>query len=171
MKNGKLIAISSLTTALAIVFLIIGAYFQSFDLSALFMASLMMTIPLAKGSKKGFFLSYLATSVLAFVFTISRFYLAVLFLLFFGIHPFINYIQANSAKKLWFLYIIKGVWFIGVCYLMVYAFSMFVAPNDFIQKILPYFVFVFGALCYIVYDFVIFKFQKMMVQVIKRLGV
>lgn len=171
MKNGKLIAVSALSTALAIVFLTIGAYFQSFDLSALFMASLMMTIPLAKGSKKGFWLSYLSTAILAFVFAISRFYLALLFLLFFGVHPFINYIQEKSGKKLWFLFIIKGVWFIGVCYLMCYAFNMFVAPNEIINKILPWFILVFGACCYIVYDFVIFKFQRMMSQVIQRLGI
>ena len=33
MKNGKLVALSALTTAFALVFIVFGAYFSSFDLS------------------------------------------------------------------------------------------------------------------------------------------
>ena len=52
MKDGKLIALSAVSTALGVVFLVIGAYFQSFDLSALFMSAIAIMLPLSKKSVK-----------------------------------------------------------------------------------------------------------------------
>ena len=170
MRNGKLIAVSALSTALGVIFLIIGAYFQTFDLSALFMSAIMMTLPLSKKSYKGAILTYFATALLAFVFAISRFHLALLYLGFFGIHPIINYYQIHSDKNLWFLYPIKCVWFIGVCFLMYYVFSMFIVENPFLTKFMPLIIVLLGIIVYIVYDFIMIRFQKMAFSLIKRLG-
>ena len=170
MKNGKLIALSAISTALGVVFLIIGAYFQTLDLSCLFMASLTVMLPLAKNSVKGAFLSYLATAILGFLFAVNRFYLSLLFFMFFGLHPIINYFQLKLGKKAWYLFIVKGVLFLGACYLMFYAFSMFVIENEIVLNILPVFIGVIGILFYIVYDFIMVTFQKRSSAIIKRLG-
>ena len=170
MKNGKLIAVSAVSTALGVVFIVIGAYFQTFDLSALFMASLTVTLPLSKNSVKGSILTYLATAILSFLFATSRFYLPLLYLLFFGLHPILNYFQFKDGKNRWYFFIIKGVLFVGACYLMCFVFSMFTFENQFVIDILPILVFVLGTLFYIVYDFVIIRFQKMSNSIIKRLG-
>ena len=170
MKNGKLIAISSISTALGVVFLIIGAYFQTLDLSCLFMASLTVMLPLSKNSVKGAFLTYGATAILAFVFAINRFHLSLLYLLFFGVHPIINHFHMKAIKKRWYLFIVKGVLFLIACYLMFYAFSMFLVENEFIVSVLPVFIAVLGVLFYIVYDFIMLRFQKMTASIIKRLG-
>ena len=170
MKNGKLIALSAISTALGVVFLIIGAYIQTLDLSCLFMASIAIMLPLSKNSVKGAFLTYGATAILGFVFAVSRFHLALLYLLFFGLHPIINHFHSKDIKKRWYLFIVKGVLFVGACYLMFFVFSMFVVENEIISLILPWFVAVIGTLFYIVYDFIMIRFQKMTGSIVKRLG-
>ncbi len=170
MKNGKLIAVSSLATALGVVFLTMGAYFQSFDLSALFMSSLMIMLPLTKNSFKGAFLTYFATGLLVFLFAMSRFYIAILYFAFFGLHPIVNFIQLRKGKKLWFLYPIKCLWMIGVCFLMYYAFTMFIVENPFLTNFMPIIIVVVGFIFYIVYDFIMIRFQKMSFSLVKRLG-
>ncbi len=170
MKNGKLIALSAVSTALGVVFLIIGAYFQTLDLSCLFMASLTVMLPLSKNSVKGAFLTYGATSILAFIFAVNRFHLSLLYLLFFGLHPIINYFHLKYGKKAWFLYLVKGALFLTACYLMVYAFTMFIVTNEIINQILPVFVFVVGTLFFIAYDLVMIRFQNKSSAIIKRLG-
>ena len=170
MKNGKLIALSAITTAISIVLLVIGAYFPTLDLSALFTSALLITLPLAKKSVKGAFLTFLATGILALIFTVSRFYVAILYLAFFGVHPILNYFQLNSTKNLKFLYGIKAVWFVGVCFLMYYAFSMFVAEAYFIKEYIPIIIVVLGLIFYIIYDIVLIRFQKMTDRIIKKLG-
>ena len=107
MKNGKLVAVSAVATALGVVFLTIGAYFSTLDLSALFMAALAVMLPLSKNSVKGALLTYGATAVLALIVGMARFYVPLLYLFFFGLHPIVNYLQNKSVKNLWFLYIIK----------------------------------------------------------------
>ena len=170
MKNGKLIAISAISTALGVVFLIIGAYFQTLDLSCLFMASLTVMLPLSKNSVKGAFLTYGATSILAFIFAVNRFHLSLLYLLFFGLHPIINYFHLKYGKKAWFLYLVKGALFLTASYLMVYAFNMFIVTNEIINQILPVFVFVVGTLFFIAYDLIMIRFQNKSSAIIKRLG-
>ena len=170
MKNGKLIAISAISTALGVVFLIIGAYFQTLDLSCLFMASLLVMLPLSKNSVKGAFLTYGATAILSFIFAINRFHLSLLYLLFFGIHPIINFFHIKAIKKRWYLFIVKGALFLVACYLMFYAFSMFIVENEFVISVLPVVIAVVGVLFYIVYDFIMLRFQKMTASIIKRLG-
>ena len=170
MKNGKLIAVSAISTALGVVFLMIGAYFQTLDLSCLFMASIAIMLPLSKNSVKGAFLTYGATSILAFLFTVSRFHLALLYLLFFGLHPIINHYHLKNVAKRWYLFIVKGVLFVCACYLMFFAFSMFVVENEIVSAILPWFIAVIGTLFYIVYDFIMIRFQKMTGSIVKRLG-
>ena len=170
MKNGKLIAVSALSTALGVVFLTIGAYIQSFDLSALFMASLMMMLPLTKKSYKGALLTYFATGLLVFLFAMARFYIAILYFGFFGLHPIINHVQLQKGNKLWFLYPIKCLWFIGVCFLMYYVFTMFIVENPFLTKYIPMIIVMVGIIFYIVYDIIMIRFQKMSFMIVKRLG-
>ena len=174
MKNGKLIAVSALSTALSIVFLVIGVYFHTFDLSALFTASLMVMIPLSKKSYKGALLTYISTAILAFVFSMGRFHVPLLYAVFFGVHPIVNYFQMQKGSKFWFLYIVKCVWFIGVCFLMFYAFAMFTdiphLDSPFIKNILPLIIVLLGLVFYILYDLIMIKFQKMSFMIVKRLG-
>ncbi|MBR6737615.1 MAG: hypothetical protein IKL82_04540 [Clostridia bacterium] len=170
MKNGKLIALSAITTALGLVFLAIGAYIETLDLSCLFMASLVLTLPLAKNSVKGALLTYLATAILSLVIGAGRFSVSLTYALFFGIHPILNYLQTRGGKKRFYIYFIKLVLFLISAYLMVYMLNMFVFENEFIIKYLPIIVFVGGTLLFIVYDFCMVRFQKYTNIIVNRLG-
>ena len=80
MRDSKIIAVSGLTTALSLLFLILGVYIEVLDLSCLFMASLMMMVPLSKNSLKSSILCYLAVSILSLIFTAQtgRFVITIL---------------------------------------------------------------------------------------------
>ena len=73
MKDSKVIALSGLSSAFALIFIIIGGYFPTFDISCLFMASLMIMIPLAKDTLKGAILCYISVFLLSFIFTFGHF--------------------------------------------------------------------------------------------------
>ena len=64
MKPSKIISLSAVTTALAVIFLAVGAYVDVMDLSCLFMSSLMIMLPLSKKSVKSALFSYGATAIL-----------------------------------------------------------------------------------------------------------
>ena len=170
MKNGKLVALSAITTALGVGFLTLGVYIETLDLSCLFMASLVMMLPLAKGSVKGAFLTYLATAILVAIIGSARFSVAILYALFFGIHPILSFLQFRGEKKRFYFYIIKTVLFLGAAYLAFYLFNFFVFDNDNITKYVPYLIFFAGTPLFIVYDLVMVRFQKYTNIMIKKIG-
>lgn len=170
MKNGKLISVSAVSTALGVLFLSLGAYISTLDLSALFMSALVIMLPLSKNSLKAAFLTYGATAILALIIGMARFYVPLLYLLFFGLHPIVNYLQDKGGKKLWFLYPIKAVWFVGACFLMYYAFTMFALEIQIVKEIMPLIITVVGLLFFVVYDLIMKRFQMVTERIVKRLG-
>ena len=169
MKDSKVIALSGLSSAFALIFIIIGGYFPTFDISCLFMASLMIMIPLAKSTLKGAFLCYISVLLLSLIFTFGHFEVSIMYGLFFGLHPIINYLQVHKIKKVWLITIIKTVWFLIVAFLMFYLLKMFVVENELINKFLPLVILVGGTGFFIVYDYVMLRFQKNLNVIIKRL--
>ncbi len=169
MKNGKLIALSAVTSAFGLIFIVFGAYFSSFDLSCLFMASVAIMFPLSKDSVKGAFLSYMAVTLLSLILVGGKFYITILYALFFGLHPIVNYYQLNKGKTFSWLTIIKGVWFILTLALMVYLFKLFTIENPILDKYLPFAVVFGGMIFFIIYDYVMLRIQKTTKILIKRL--
>lgn len=169
MKDSKVIALSGLSSAFALIFIIIGGYFPTFDISCLFMASLMIMIPLAKDTLKGAILCYISVFLLSFIFTFGHFEISIAYGLFFGLHPIVNYLQLNKIKKTWLITILKLVWFLIVAFLMFYLLQMFIVENEFINKYLPLFILIGGSVFFVVYDFIMFRFQKNLNVIIKRL--
>lgn len=169
MKNGRLIALSALTSALGVIFLVFGAYFQTFDLSCLFMACICIMFPLSKNSVKGALLSYFAILLLSFIFTAGRFYVSILFGIFFGLYPIVNYFELKKDRPIIWVKILKCIWFVITIAVMVYLFRIFTAPNEFIDKILPYIVIFGGIVGFVVFEFIMLRFQKMTKILIERL--
>ncbi|MBO5889500.1 MAG: hypothetical protein J6Q58_05110 [Clostridia bacterium] len=169
MKNGKLIALSALTATFGTIFLVFGAYFSTFDLSCLFMASVAIMFPLSKDSVKGAFLAYLAIVLLSFIMVGGKFYISILYTVFFGVYPIVNYFQLKKNKIFSFLTIIKMVWFILTLLLMVYLFKLFTVTNPIIDKYLPFIVVIGGGIFFIFFDYVMLRFQKTTKILINRL--
>ncbi len=169
MKDSKVIALSALSTAFALIFIIIGAYFPTFDVSCLFMASLMVMLPLSKNSLKGALLCYGAVLILSFVFTLGHFEICIAFGLFFGLHPIVNYLQLTKFKKVWLLTILKTLWFLIVAFILFYILKMFIVENEFLNKFLPLVIILGGSLFFIVYDYAMLRFQKSLKILIEKL--
>lgn len=169
MKNGKLIALSAITATFSIAFLVFGAYFSTFDLSCLFMASVAIMFPLSKDSVKGAFLSYLAVVLLSLIFVGGKFYISILYAVFFGVYPIVNYYQLKKNKIFSILTIIKLVWFVLTLLLMVYLFRLFTVTNPIIDKYLPFIVVIGGGIFFIFFDYVMLRFQKTTKILINRL--
>ncbi len=169
MKNSRVIALSALSCALAIVFLVIGSFIEVLDLSCLFMASLALMMPLAKDYKWGAFMAYLATVVLSFFFTMMRVQVIVPFAMFFGLHPLANYLQNKFKINNILAFVIKTVWFIGTLYVMYFATKIFTAPNALIEKYIHYVLIIGGALFFFIYDKMMEIFQKAVNNLVRRL--
>ncbi len=169
MKNGKLIALSALTATFGLAFLVFGAYFSTFDLSCLFMASVAIMFPLSKDSVKGAFLSYMAIVLLSLILVGGKFYITILYAVFFGVYPIVNYYQLKKNKIFSILTIIKMVWFVLTLLLMVYLFKLFIVTNPIIDKYLPFIVVIGGGIFFIFFDYVMLRFQKTTKILINRL--
>lgn len=171
MKNGKVIALSALSTALGLVFIILGAYIPSFDLSGLFFASLCIMLPLSKNSVKGAFLAYLSIFLLSLIFTAGIFTVPLCFLTFFGLHPIINYLQNRYKKYKILFFICKFIWFLICAFIMYYLFTMFVFEIEFLQKYAYLFIILASIILFPIYDYCMFRFQRTLNFLIIRLNV
>ncbi len=160
MKAGKLVALSAITASLGVVFLVFGAYFSTFDLSCLFMASVCIMFPLSKDTVKGAFLSYVAIVFLSLILCGGKFYISILYAVFFGVYPIVNYFQLKKLKTFSWLTIVKMVWFILTLVLMVYLFKIFTVSNPILEKYMLLIVIVGGGVFFIPFDIIMLRFQK-----------
>ena len=172
MKNGRIVALSAISTALALVFIIIGAYIPTFDLSCLFMASLCIMLPLTKNSLKGAFLTYLAVFLLSLIFSAGRFTVSICFALFFGLHPIVNYLQNKINNKFRILfYALKFIWFIISVYVMYYFLTMFIIEYPLIEKYIHFILLGVSLVFFPIYDILAFRFQRTFNVLIRRLKI
>ena len=174
MKDSKLIALSAIATAMAVVALIAGAYVPVLEYSALFIASLCSMLPLAKKSVKGAILSFAATSLLAAFTAIAQPAMIIFYVVFFGLHPTVNYImrEKNFNKVLGVL--IKAAWFVGAVLLIYFTFGEFCTEGTFLEReeVKKYVLLILtvgSALLFIVYDLLMNRFQKFVDITVARL--
>lgn len=169
MKYSRVIAISALSSALALILLVFGAYVEVFDLSCLFMASLALMLPLSKGYKLGGFLAYLATTILGFLLTGFRLQVMIPFAMFFGLHPIVNFFQFKLNVNKYLAMAIKAVWFVATLYVMYFFTKMFVAPHPIVEQFIHYFLIIGGIIVFVIYDLLMVKFQVAINAIVKRL--
>ena len=169
MKYSRIIAISALSSAMALILLVFGSFVEVFDLSCLFMASLALMLPLAKDYKLGGFLSYLATVILGFLLTGFRIQVMLPFAIFFGLHPIVNYFQFKLKINKYFAVIIKAVWFVVTLYVMYFFTNMFISVHPLVQRYIYYFLAIGGAVFFVIYDYLMVKFQIGINAIVKRL--
>ena len=176
MKDSKLIALSAVATALSVVIMVLGAFVDIFEYSALFCASLCTMLPLAKKSVKGGVLTGLATAVLCAIFTVAiKPAMVVFYALFFGLHPTVNYIIREKKFNRIIGAILKAVWFVGALLLVYTFFSSFltegtILEREDVKKYVYLILTVGGALLFILYDLLMTRFQKFVDMTIARLN-
>ena len=169
MKASKVISLSAVSTALATICLVLGSAIDLFSLSCLFMASLALMLPIAKGYKIGGFLAYIASGILTMVFIGIIPQVLIPYAMFFGLHPLVNHFQKQLKVHVIVATLIKAVWFIGTLYVMYFATKMFIAPHPLIEKYIHYVLIIGGALGFVVYDSLMVRFQKSINAIVYRL--
>lgn len=101
MKETKKLTISAMTVALGVLFMVLGAVFEVFDLTAAVMASLLVMFVYVELGSPYTWLVWLATSLLAFVLYPGSL-MWLVYLAIFGIYPILKgYIE--RLPRLWWL--------------------------------------------------------------------
>ncbi len=116
--KSKVLALSAISAGLQAVFLTVGAYVMEADLLCLVIASAFSTLPFYYNSYKGSILSFLAGTVIAFLFSGFNILSLVFpcYLGFFGIFPIV--LSKLKEKKLnkYLILFIGLIWCVAVFY-------------------------------------------------------
>lgn len=126
-------------------------------------------LPLAKKSAKAGLMTYVATLCLSCLLvgaTTSRWEIVIIYALFFGLHPTVNYFFREKKLNVVLATLIKTVWFVGVLILIYNLFTDFLFDASFLQKewVKKYIYLILaggGAVGFILYDFLMVRFQRL----------
>lgn len=178
-RNSKSfeIALSAISCALAVIFLLIGTLLSNLLLvTGYIMAQISLMIPLSKGIYVGDALAYIGTCILTVLLgAIGQGWLLVPFIMFFGLHPLMNALQLRFNVNKWIAYIIKAVWFdfsLWVMYILVFGSSIGNSEYEVYRVINDYilvFIFVGGTIVFYIYDYIMFKCQMIVNSFIYRI--
>lgn len=171
MKSSRTIALSAVSAAMAVLLLVAGAYIEVLDLSCLFLASLALMLPLAKGSRFGSFFAFLASAILGFILSGMRLQIMLPYVLFFGLHPVVNDFFEKKNVNAVLSYAIKAVWFIAAIFVVYKFTSFFVVENETIKKYIVPIIIIGGAALFLLYDSVMRRMQKYLNALISRLKI
>lgn len=164
-KKSFQIALAAMSCALAAIFMNLGINVSFLIITGYVFGAVSLMLPLAKNFYAGGFLAYLATCLLCLPFGgIGFFYKLFPFIAFFGLHPLINALQQKFKVNKWLSLAIKTVWFDAMlCCTWLLLLAMaggvelpFAWMNDWIYVI----IIVGGTVLFVVYDWVMFRFQK-----------
>ena len=168
--NGKIIAISAISSALSIILLTLGHYVSILDLSCLMFASIVIMLPLYKKSIKGAIFSFFSTLILTCFLTGFKLNIIIPYALFFGLHPIFNEIQINKNFNKWICFIIKLIWFILSLFVMYFTTNMFVDINEKAEKYFYIAIPIVGILFFILYDILFLRLRKRLDILLKNIG-
>ena len=177
-RNSKSfeIALSAISCALAIIFLLLGTLSGWLLATGYIMAQICLMIPLSKGFYVGDVLEYIGTCILTILLgAIGQAWLLVPFIMFFGLHPLINALQLRFNINKWIAYIVKAIWFdfsLWVMYILVFG-SSIGDPSIEIYRIINDYILVFsfvgGTIIFFVYDYIMFKCQMIVNSLVYRI--
>ncbi len=169
MKKSKLIALSSLITAICVILLVVGEFMTVFALSGAFLAGVVLMIPLAKKSYLSAVLSYIASLLLSLLLSSFRYEAILPFAIFFGPYPIVRaFLEDKKINKIIAL-ILKGVWFIGAILATYYLTTIALGDNQFIKDYILPIMIIGGAVIFIPFDYCMRYFQIQTNKLIERL--
>lgn len=177
--KSKVIALSSISSAIITILLTIGAYVELVDLLALVIASIFVILPLYYKSYLGSVLCFLSGGILAFL--CSGFnILSIVFPAYFGfmgVYPIVKIKMLEKNFNRLLTIVISMLWCVAMFYATYYYYlfvigGVFDGLPNFFEKYLVYLVGVVGVVFYFVYDrFILvmrFMIDKYLYKIIKR---
>ena len=164
------IALSALACAIATVFLTVGVYSEVLLFTGYLLSCVVLMLPLAKQSFRGYFLAYIATCILTLIFNASRFWDLLPFIMFFGLHPLVNELQLKIKINRFVACAIKALWFDLTMYLIwrfVFAMTTTIPLID--EYILPI-ILLAGSAFFVFYDYLTYQWRAAVNILVHRLN-
>lgn len=177
-RNSKSfeIALSAISCALAVIFLLIGTFSYYLLATGYFLAEVSLMIPLSKNFYVGDVLAYIGTCILTVLLgAIGQVWLLVPFIMFFGLHPLANALQLRFNLNRWLAFAIKAVWFdftLWVMYILVFGSSIGNPEMEIYRIINDYillFIFMGGTIFFLLFDYVMFNCQLWINSFVRRI--
>ena len=172
------IALSAISCAIAVAFLSLGILSGYLLALGYLVGILALMVPLSKQFYLGGFLAYVGTCILTFVLgAAAHFWNLVPFIMFFGLHPLANSLQVRYKINRWLALVVKAIWFdcTLICgYFLVFGgvVGMAFLPENLVEIVNKYiylFIFTLGSVFLFVYDYLVFKCQIMINNLIYRI--
>jgi hypothetical protein len=164
------IALSALACAIAVICLTVGVYSEILLFSGYMLAAVAMMLPLSKGAYVGYGLAYLAACILSVLFSAARFWDVLPFIMFFGLHPFVNEMQLKIKINRWVACGIKALWFDVALYLIWrFIFGMTSSISGLDAYMVPI-IFVLGTLFFGFYDYCMYRARDVVYRLVARIS-
>lgn len=169
-KKSFEIALSAISCAIAAIFLLLGSINNYFTVTGYIVGSLALTIPLSRGFWLGDILAYVASVLLALLLGGGAFFWRLLpFIVFFGLHPLVNYLQFKFKISKFIALPIKALWFDGTLFLIwKFIFNMTSRFEFLDEHIIPV-ILIGGTLVFIIYDYMIVRCQMSVNRLIDKI--
>ncbi len=172
------IALSAIACAFATIALTLGTYVDVLLAAGYLLGVFALMVPLSKEFVWGNALAFIGASLLAFLFNIGGILKLVPFMIFFGLHPLVNFFQKKYIRKFPFhllAFAVKALWFDGVILFLWFMLGPLFGIDGlsfypFLQKNLYYIVFFGGTVVFAAYDYMIFLCQRSVNAVVRKIG-
>ena len=161
---------AGVSTAIATLFLAVGNFTSILLFVGYMVASVALSLPLAKGSYIGYAMAYVATVLLTVLIIGTAGYILDLlpFILFFGLHPFLNVLQEKLQVKRWLAFLIKCVWFDGAMWLFWWLVVQTTGVSWLDAYALPI-VLVGSTIYFVLYDYAFYRLNKQVFALVSRI--
>ncbi|MBO4262258.1 MAG: hypothetical protein J5903_00545 [Clostridia bacterium] len=170
MKDPKLIALSAISAAFAVIFLSAGAIVPILDYSGIFMAGLCVTVPLTKKNVWAGVLTYLAAAVMSLIFVWGRWEITFSFAVFFGFHPVVNFVLKEKRVSRIPALLLKDIWFVLTLVALYFLFEGFIGFEwEWARKYALWILTIGGGILFVPYDFMMIRFQRGMEILVEKL--
>ena len=161
---------AGVSTAIATLFLAVGNITSILLFVGYMVASIALSLPLAKKSYIGYAMAYAATILLTVLIIGTAGYLLDLlpFILFFGLHPLLNDLQEKLQVKKWLAFLVKCVWFDGAMLLFWWLVVQTTGINWLDAYALPI-VLGGSTLYFVMYDYAFHRLNKQIFALVSRI--
>ena len=165
------VALAGISTAIATISLAVGNITAVLLFTGYLVASIALSLPLAKGSYTGYVLAYVATVLLTLLIIGTGGYFIDLlpFILFFGLHPLLNELQVKYRIHRWLALIVKTVWFDGAMLLFWWLIVHTTGVTWLDAYALPI-ILIGGSMLFFFYDRTFFRLRFVVYALVKRIS-
>lgn len=165
------VALAGISTAIATISLAVGNITAVLLFTGYLVASVALSLPLAKGSYIGYALAYVATVLLTLLIIGTGGYFIDLlpFVLFFGLHPLLNELQVKYRVHRWLALAVKTIWFDGAMLLFWWLIVQTTGVTWLDAYALPI-ILIGGSAMFFFYDRTFFRLRFVVYALVRRIS-